>query len=139
MAISIDGFKTYSQWQNADGDTGITARLVYNSVSDALIQNHLDAAKAQIRTMCGFTADDDDPEDVRFDHAVYCQSLYAIEQTSSQRITKEMNLNDIIKERRSHFPRDSVLREAIHRKILSLIHPFRKNLRFMPDVPGQVD
>ena len=139
MAISIDDFKTYSQWKNDEGETGITSRLVASSVSDTLIQAHLDAAKAQIRTMCGFTADDDDPDDVRFDHAVYCQSLYAIEQTSSQRITKEMNLNDIIKERRSPFPRDNVLREAIHRKILSLIHPFRKNLRFMPDVPGQMD
>ena len=118
---------------------GLTANLLSNEVSDQKIQDHLDAATAQVRDRLGLKADEDMPISIRIDQAVYCLSLFAIEQTSSQRVNKEMRLDDFVTERRTHFPRDGMLREAIDRKVLSLIHPFRKNLRFMPDVPGQVD
>ena len=115
---------------------GLTAGLLAQSVSDANIQNHLNTAKAQVRTLCGFGKDDPDPDDIRFEHAVYCQSLYAIEQTSSQRITREMDFDGDLKERRSHFPRDGQLAESIRMKILNLIAPLRKVESFMPAAPN---
>ena len=83
--------------------------------------------------MLGLKDDEAMPESIRIDQAVYCLTLFYIEQNSSQRINKTVDFENEIVERRSHFPRDGALREAIEMKILGLISPFRKTERFMTD------
>lgn len=136
--VTISNPAAFSQGEdNITG--GMTASLLANSVSDSNIQNQLDVSTSQVRDMLGLKDSEDLPANIRIDHAVYCLSLYYIEQTSSQRVNKEMKINEFATERRSHFPRDGQLAESIQRKVLNLIAPFRKNERFMPNVPGQMD
>ena len=112
---------------------GMTAGLMQAETDDQKIQNFLDVSTLQIKTMLGLKDDEDMPESIRIDHAVYSWCLYLIEQNSSQRINKTMDLDGQIVERRSHFPRDGQLREAVEMKILGLISPYRQTARFMTD------
>lgn len=112
---------------------GITAKLMAQETDDQKVQNFLDVSTSQIRTMMGLNEDEDLPVAPRIDHAIYVWCLYLIEQNSSQRINKTMDIQGFIIERRSHFPRDGQLREAVEMKVLGLISPFRQTARFMTD------
>ena len=99
---------------------------------DSVISQHLDICQSIMRDLLGLMPAEPLPDNVRVEHGIYFLTLFHIQNKDTSETQSSMDVGDIAKWTQTSYFRQR-LTKPVYNHVISLISPYRKVKRFIPD------